>query len=111
MRPFHTLAALVLANACWAVPINVALSSNGGVASESSVFVFGDASKCNDGNTDGNYFPAASPVFNSICHTDVNADHFVRTPWWQVTFRRRLLHRQHRNLQPDRTAPTPYGTV
>lgn len=62
-----------------AAPINVALSGNGGVASQSSTYPGGPASNANDGNTNGNW--DFTLVNNSVSHTneDPNA-------WWQVNF-------------------------
>ena len=79
-RVFGTLSALAFAASCFAGSVNVALSANGGVASQSSLYSDGGlvalvASNCNDGSTGGNI------SLGEGCHTnsDVNA-------WWQVTF-------------------------
>jgi hypothetical protein len=76
-RVFGTLSALAFAASCFAGSVNVALSANGGVASQSSLWPVGGlvASNCNDGLTDGNM------SLGQGCHTNFD-DH----AWWQVTF-------------------------
>lgn len=71
--------ALSIVALCIAPPINVALSSNGGVATQSSTYPGGPASNANDGNTNGNW--DFSLVNNSVSHTnpELNA-------WWKVSF-------------------------
>ncbi|MCB4799644.1 carbohydrate-binding protein [Neotamlana laminarinivorans] len=56
--------------------INLALASNGGIASQSSTAYEGEASRANDGNTDGNFGG------NSVTHTEHGADGVLK--WWQV---------------------------
>ena len=54
---------------------NVALQSNGGVASQSSLDYGGPAGRANDGNTSGNWSDA------SVSHTG-----YEFQAWWQVVF-------------------------
>ena len=77
MRLYPLTGVMLLAvGALHAAPVNVALAANGGVASQSSTYDFTTvASKCNDGNTDGNYFTG------NICATNQDANAF-----WEVTF-------------------------
>lgn len=64
-----------------AAPVNVALASNGGVATQSSVYgVRSDGQPTSaewaiDGNTSGNW-----PTVESMSHTDIESQ-----PWWQVS--------------------------
>ncbi|ANW95380.1 hypothetical protein AXE80_03395 [Wenyingzhuangia fucanilytica] len=55
---------------------NLALATNGGIASQSSTAYEGDASRANDGNTNGNYGGG------SVSHTAHAADGVLK--WWQV---------------------------
>ena len=65
----------LLASTCFAGPINVAFSGNGGVASQSSTAFGGTADRANDGNTDGAFFNG------SVTHTDGEFH-----AWWEVVF-------------------------
>ncbi|MEP3837798.1 MAG: carbohydrate-binding protein [Algibacter sp.] len=56
--------------------INLALASNGGVASQSSTDYGGDASRANDGNTNGNFGSG------SVSHTEHGTEGSLK--WWQV---------------------------
>ena len=67
--------AVTLSALCFALPINVAASANGGVATQSSTDFGGPASRANDGNTDGTYNNG------SVSHTA-----FEKGAWWQVNF-------------------------
>lgn len=58
--------------------INLALASNGGVASQSSTAYGGEASRGNDGNTDGNFGG------NSVTHTEHGTNGSNTLKWWQV---------------------------
>ncbi|PQV48997.1 putative secreted protein (Por secretion system target) [Jejuia pallidilutea] len=55
---------------------NLALASNGGVASQSSTGYGGEASRANDGDTNGNYGG------NSVSHTEHGTEGSLK--WWQV---------------------------
>jgi hypothetical protein len=55
---------------------NLALSSNGGIASQSSTAYEGAASRANDGNTNGNFGSG------SVSHTEHGSDGDLK--WWQV---------------------------
>ena len=77
MTTFVRIAALGvgLTALSFAASINVALGSNGGVASQSSTYPGGDASKANDGDTNPYW------AHGSVSHTGSNLH-----AWWEVAF-------------------------
>ncbi|MWW25457.1 carbohydrate-binding protein [Algibacter lectus] len=58
--------------------INLALASNGGIASQSTTDYDGDATRGNDGNTNGNYGSG------SVTHTEHGSNGSNTSKWWQV---------------------------
>jgi len=58
--------------------VNLALASNGGIASQSTTAYEGDASRGNDGNTNGNYGSG------SVTHTEHGDTGSNTLKWWQV---------------------------
>lgn len=75
--------AVTLVALCAAAPINVALSSNGGVATQSSTYLpvpGGDADNAIDGDTNGNW-NFGDPASNTLSHTESEPN-----AWWKVAF-------------------------
>jgi poly(beta-D-mannuronate) lyase len=76
-----TAALTIFTAGAHAAPVNVALASNGGVATQSSTYntrhdgMIPNAGQATDGNTDGNWYGVST-----ITHTQQEYQ-----PWWQVT--------------------------